>query len=165
MNTQHHQPRTGGAFRIFTWLIGLAVLIGVIVVVAQQFGEVEQRETPTIEGLVGQWKNAGLKVGSLEPLTDTVGAKRAAAVDVNGTRVHVYHFNVDDPKQLEALEEIRSTKLANEDGKQVPAIANGSFVMTHAQGHHDEDAIVHEFSGYGTFEGIKKEVEIDETKP
>ena len=69
--------QTKTAFRIATWLLGAILLIAVAVVVSREFLFVEHQDIRTLEDLLGQLHNGGLKVGPLEPLADSEGAERS----------------------------------------------------------------------------------------
>jgi hypothetical protein len=149
-------------FRIATWFVGVALLAALIVIVAGEFGEVEQNEDVSIEGLLEQMRTAGLPVGKVAPLADSLGAARAVEVQVAGSPVHLYHFNALDPTQFATLEKIRTRHSVDEAGGTVPALANGSFVLTRYEKNPQQEDLVNNFKGFGTFEGIDIERKIEQ---
>jgi|GEM_PF-2685561 hypothetical protein len=159
--TSHPRRKSSRAFALAAWAIGFVILGTMIGVVAHEFGMIADNEHRTIDDLVGQWKTVDLNVGEIVPLSDKAGAARAVMIDINGGQVEVYHYDVSDPEQLKRMEAIRASHTIETRGEKVPAEVNGAFVMTMVGDHPAKDRILHTFKGFGTFEGIKKEDELD----
>jgi len=146
-----------GMFRRMTWLLGAAIFVIIGIVVFRQLGMVEHQEERTIDKLLAQFEAAGLRVGKLTPLTNSAGAMRAVEAAVQGSPVRIYHFNVSDPRQREALKQIQEHQAIDADGKPEPALVNGPFVMTGYEGNASEAELQTLFKAFGTFEGQSKE--------
>jgi hypothetical protein len=164
----HHPRSPVNYFRLATWILGLILLLVVIFAVAGEFNQIDQRESPTVERLMSQWRSAGLGVGLILPTADPLGASVASEADVDGLPVIVYQFDPLDPKQLQTLEKIKAAGTVVYDGQKTPVLVNGPFVLAHFQDHPDKDVLVRTFQGFGTFEGIEAEQKLDmppEKKP
>jgi hypothetical protein len=137
-------------FRLATWGVGVLLLLVVVGVVMQQFGNVASLQHRTIDELITHLRTGGLSVGTPTEMSDTLGAERRVQVMIDDRQTDLLQFDMSDKAQEARVQQIRKDKTMLVDDISRPAVVNGRFVLVDQPGEPVNDKLVSSFTDFGT---------------
>lgn len=144
-------PRSSRTYKIVTVGMGILLLAAMFGIVISQYRQGYELETPVRDFADYLHKQHITTATPVEVARDTAPpASKVYSMTVNDRPIWLCYFNPDDPKQREALADIKRSGTLAVNGHEMPAKVRGAVALAGFDGHKQEAEILRAFDDYET---------------
>jgi hypothetical protein len=126
----------------------LTVILLSIVFTGYSKSEINDNSSKTIDDLI-QFFSTDFKIdGKHEKYFAMVGAIDGCSINLDGSGVEIYKYDLTDPGQKTIINEAKNKNTLPCFGMALPCIVNGSFILVNYTSHPKKDKVIKKFKNF-----------------